>query len=551
MSTAEELKSIIKGDVETSEKALEHYSRDTSLFKVMPELVVFPKDEEDVRSLVKYVSGNKENNPDISITARAAGSDMSGGPLNESIILDVTKHLNHILEIDEEKMEAEVEPGVYYRDFERETLEKKGILLPSYPASKDLAALGGLIANNAAGERTLRYGKTNKYVKELDVVLSDGNAYTFKKLSREELEEKKKREDFEGEVYRKMHNLLEENYELVQEARPDVSKNSAGYALWDVWDRESFDLTQLFTGSQGTLGIITRAKLGLVKDKPYKKLAVLFFKDWKKLPRVVNKLLKLNPEEIEAFDDETMKLGLRFMPQIAWKAHKNTFMFLLSFLPEAIIGIRMLGIPKLVLLVQFAENSEEELSSKVDSLKNVLDGENIIMRVMKDEDEAQKYWITRRESFALLREFVGDKQTAPFIDDVVVKPEFLPEFLPKVLEILKEHNIHVTLAGHAGSGNFHIIPLMDLTKEEEKQKILEVSDKVYDLVVKYKGSITAEHNDGIIRTPYLKKMYGDKVYKLFEEVKRIFDPQNIFNPGKKVGGSKRYIEEHISPKSLS
>jgi FAD/FMN-containing dehydrogenase len=175
----------------------------------------------------------------------------------------------------------------------------------------------------------------------------------------------------------------------------------------------------------------------------------------------------------------------------------------------------------------------------------------VIMRVMKDEEEADKYWITRRESFALLRKAVGDKQTAPFIDDVVVRPDYLPEFLPEVLKILKEHKINVTLAGHAGSGNFHIIPLMDLSKSEEREKILSVSDKVYDLVVKYKGSITAEHNDGIIRTPYLEQMYGSEVYGLFKEVKNIFDPLNIFNPGKKVGGSKEYIRAHIVAKTDS
>ncbi|MDX1608416.1 MAG: FAD-linked oxidase C-terminal domain-containing protein, partial [Candidatus Spechtbacterales bacterium] len=135
-----------------------------------------------------------------------------------------------------------------------------------------------------------------------------------------------------------------------------------------------------------------------------------------------------------------------------------------------------------------------------------------------------------------------------FIDDFIVKPEYLPEVLPKVHKILKEYGIHETIAGHAGSGNFHIIPLMDLSKEENKAKIPEVSKKIYDLVIEYKGSITAEHNDGLVRSPYLEQMYGDKVYDLFEETKRIFDPQNIFNPGKKVNSSMEYAMKHIDHK---
>ena len=147
--------------------------------------------------------------------------------------------------------------------------------------------------------------------------------------------------------------------------------------------------------------------------------------------------------------------------------------------------------------------------------------------------------------FRSLREHTQGKRTAPFIDDFIVRPEFLPEFLPKLQEILKKYPIDYTIAGHAGDGNFHIIPLMDLTKSFSSDIILELSDKVYDLVLEYGGSITAEHNDGIIRTPYLKKMYGEKIYNIFEKIKNIFDPKNIFNPGKKVGGSREYIEKHL------
>ena len=170
----------------------------------------------------------------------------------------------------------------------------------------------------------------------------------------------------------------------------------------------------------------------------------------------------------------------------------------------------------------------------------------IKFHIAKNEAEAKKYWTIRRESFNLLRKSIKGKRTAPFIDDFIVQVEKLPEFFPKLNKILDSYgNFTYTIAGHIGNGNFHIIPLMDLADSKNREIIKELSDKVYDLVLEFGGSITAEHNDGLIRSPYLKKMYGGEVYKLFEETKRIFDLQNIFNPGKKVGANLSYALEHL------
>ena len=179
--------------------------------------------------------------------------------------------------------------------------------------------------------------------------------------------------------------------------------------------------------------------------------------------------------------------------------------------------------------------------------KDVSDKFEIKTRITTSEKDAQKYWLIRRESFNLLRKHVKGKKTAPFIDDLIVRPEYLPEFLPKLNAILDQYKNYMTytIAGHPGDGNFHIIPLMDLSDSKSKQIIPELSEKVYDLVLDYHGSITAEHNDGLIRTPYLEKMYGPEVYKLFEKTKQIFDPKNIFNPHKKVGGNMEYAMQHI------
>src|SRR3989344_4096830 len=561
----EELKNIIKGEISSNEKELLAYSHDASIFEIKPSVVVHPQNTEDLKNLVKWVVGNKNSNSELSLTARSGGTDMTGGALNDSIILDFTAHFNKILEVGHNLSAGEAgyavtEPGVFYRDFEKETLSKD-LLLPSYPASREICTVGGMVANNSGGEKSLRYGKTENYVEELHVVLSDGEDYVLKSLTPEELNQKKLQNNFEGEIYRQMHGLLESNYELIQKAKPNVSKNSAGYLLWNVWNKNMFDLTRLFTGAQGTLGLITKIKFRLIKPKKYSKLLIIFLRDLNNLGEVVNMVNKNEPESFESYDDHTFKLAVKIFPDLIRKIGIGA---LFRFIPDvwkivtglgvgyqggalARLGISV-GIPKMVMLVEFTGDDKKELVDKINKCqKEVYDKFGIKTGVTKNEKDAQKYWIIRRESFNLLRKHVKGKKTAPFIDDVIVRPEYLPEFLPKLNEILDEYKDYMTytIAGHPGDGNFHIIPLMNLSDEKSRQIIPELSEKVYDLVFEYHGSITAEHNDGLIRTPYLEKMYGKEVCGLFEEVKRIFDPQNIFNPGKKVGTDMNYAMKHI------
>lgn len=543
MNLKEEVQKIIKGEVENDEATLKKYSNDASILEVKPEIVVYPKDIEDLKNIVKFVSENKKENSNLSLTARSAGTDMSGGPLNDSIILDFLKYFNHIKEVSGDI--AVTEPGVYYRDFEEAT-KKQGMIFPSYPASKGLCSIGGIVSNNSGGEKTLAYGKTEKYVLEMKAVLSDGNEYTIKPLNKQELDEKMQQQDFEGGLYRQIFKLVSENNDKLKKAKPNVSKNSAGYFLWNVWDGEIFDLTKLIVGSQGTLGLLTEVKIKLVPVKSHSKLLVIFLRDVKPLAELVNIILPFKPESVESYDDNTLKLAMRFLPDFAKKFKtKNLISMAFSFLPE----VKMIltgGFPKMVVLVEFVSNDEKEIDQKLKKLDDALKPLNLKTHITKTEDEAEKFWTIRRESFALLRKHVKGKHTAPFIDDLIVRPEYLPEFLPKLNEILEKYPFIHTVAGHIGDGNFHIIPLMDLSQKSDYDAIPEIIEKVFNLTLEYKGSITAEHNDGIIRTPYLEKMYGKEIVDLFQETKNIFDPQNIFNPHKKVGkGMKSYMIGHI------
>ncbi|MFZ2049094.1 MAG: FAD-binding oxidoreductase [Minisyncoccia bacterium] len=539
----EEIQKFFKGDIQDDEETLKLYSHDASLFTVLPKLVVFPKDSEDIQNLVQWVNENKSKDPSLSITIRAAGSCMSGGPLGESIIVDVMKYMNNIGEIKAEG--TVVEPGVFYRDFEPLTLQKN-LILPCYTASKNMNALGGMIGNNCAGEKTLKYGKMENFVIESKVIFSDGKEYTVKPLTKNELEVKKSQNDFEGSVYKNLSNLILANKKLIDDARPNVSKNSAGYYLWNIYNGETFDLNKLIVGSQGTLGLVTEAKIKLVKTDKTSKLFVIFMKDLTHLAALVNEVLPTNPDSLETYDDATLKLAFKFFPEMlkSMKA-KSFFKLIMSFIPEAFMMLRG-GFPKLVVLVEYAGATEEEVNQKMSDLKNKITHFNFIMRETKSEEESNKYWTIRRESFNLLRKHIKNSRTAPFVDDVVVRPEDMPAFLPEMKSVLDDYKLVYTIAGHAGNGNFHIIPLMDMHNHKNVEVIKEVGEKIYTLVAKYKGSITGEHNDGIVRTPYLDKMYSPDILGLFKKTKDIFDPQNIFNPGKKVGGTVEYLTSHIT-----
>ncbi|MEK9194427.1 MAG: FAD-binding oxidoreductase [Patescibacteria group bacterium] len=540
---AEDIKKFFRGSILTDEKTLELYSRDYSIFEIKPQLVLYPKDSEDLKNLVNFVREKRKKRENLSLTARSAGTDMTGGPLSESIVIVFTKNFNQIKEIKDNYVR--VEPGVYFRDLEKE-LKNKNLLYPPYPASKEICALGGMIANNSGGEKTLFYGKTEDYVEELKVVLSDGEEYLLRPITKEELNQKIGEKGFLNEIYKKLLKLLDDNFDLIKKSKPEVSKNSAGYALWNVWDKNTFDITKLFVGAQGTLGFITEAKLKLVSQKRFRKLAVIFLRDLNGVADLVVQILKYKPESLESYDDKTLFLALKFLPGILRLMKGNAVKLFWKFWPE--VGMILKGgLPKLVMLAEFSSNDEKKLDQEVKEFKEAISRMGFRVRIAKDEADAEKYWTIRRQSFKLLHEHTKNKEAAAFIDDVVVKPEHLPEFLPRLNQILDKYKNYLTytIAGHPGDGNFHIIPLMDLKKPEVRALIPKISEEVYDLVLEYKGSFTAEHNDGLIRTPYLEKMYGPKVNKLFREVKRIFDPLNIFNPGKKVDGSLNYALEHI------
>ena len=540
-----ELSSVIQGEVVLDQDTRNFYSHDASMFELVPKAVVYPKDSQDIQKLVEYVTKQKKTDPTISLTARSAGTDMTGGAINDSIIMDMTRYFNKILAVSANK--AKVLPGVHYRDFEKETL-KHDALMPSFPASRELCTVGGMVANNSGGEKSLEFGKTEKFIKELKVVFADGNEYVVKPLTRAELYEKMSKRTYEGELYKKVFKLVDENYNQIKAAQPHVSKDSTGYHLWNVWDRENgmFDLTQLVVGSQGTLGIVTEITFRLIKNPKHSGSLIIFMDEMDNLGEVINKVLTHKPATFEGFDNYTLMLSFKlfffFHKSLGWTGLTKLGLQLLP----SLVNFRR-GIPKMVLIAQFTADTPEEVATKVHKLK--LDMKEFGHDALFEEDETEleekKFLIMRRESFNLLRNKVKDKHTAPFIDDLVVPPEHLPTFLPELRAIINKYKLLATIAGHMGDGNFHVIPLMKFEDEKERVKIEPCMREVNALVLKYGGSMSGEHNDGMSRGPWLKQQYSPTVMSYFREVKYIFDPLNIFNPNKKTDSDWEYSMAHL------
>lgn len=576
-----QLATLLDGDVSIDTAELTSHSTDWSLFKIMPDMVAYPKNTKDLEKLVSFVNDHNQHSKEtLSLTARAAGSGMSGGSLNHSIIVDVTKYMNAVgaITLGDFGMQATrgdfsypitakatVQPGSMYIPFEKETM-KHNMLMPTFPASRKLAAIGGMVANNGAGEKSLKYGQNKDFVHSLQVVLADGNEYTLEPLDYDGLRKLIAKKNFLGQIASEMYELIKKNFDLITSKKPTTSKNASGYLIWDVINADSidafekgngtFDLTKLVVGAQGTTGLITEVTYKLTEHEEKEEMIVSFVNDIHQLPKIVEVLKKHDLDTIELYDDNTFKIGVKFFGDfIKDKGFFQAIKYSVRFLPEFWMAITG-GVPKFIVLAESADANPEKVHADVmaefeDLKKEIPDLKSFIVK----GKASAKYWDFRHDSFKLLTEHSmksraagSGTRTAPFIDDIAVNPEYLPEYLPRLVEILDEYKeeFMYTIAGHLGNGNFHIIPLVDMNKQQNKDHIVEISERVYALALEYGGSITAEHNDGIVRTPFMPMMFGDEMMKIFTKVKNIMDPKNIFNPGKKIGMTKKDIHKYLA-----
>lgn len=507
-----------KGDIDTTKEALQTHSTDASVFRVAPSTVLYPRDVADIVTAVSVVAVEKKTNPNVSLSVRAGGTCMSGGSLNTSYMLNLTKYMNKV-EIDAENMVARVEMGAYFRDIESEALKARLMFAP-YTSSHLICGIGGMIGNNASGEKSIRYGATIDNVIDLEVVLADGSVITTSPKKLAEITDEK-------EI--KLAQIFAAEGEKLKDAVGLVPKVASGYRLERVVKDGIFDLAQLFTGAQGTLGIATKATLKLVPIPKYTSLLIISIDSIKDLPFILDTIMKHNPEGVETFDINTYNIAKVHMAEHA----------------EKIAGFIHPTTTALV-LAQFSEEADEKTKLQAQTCKEELVARNVSVDDAKDPVVADSAWKIRRSSYGLMRDHNQPGfRAVPCIEDVIVPVSKFDVFVEGLVDIMKEHKIVYGFHGHIGDGALRIIPVFDFNDPKVADKIIAFMHDVFALVKKVRGNTSADHGDGIIRTPFLKEFYGEELYGVFEQIKKIFDPENIFNPNKKVGGTEEMIKQYL------
>lgn len=514
------LQEHIIGEVMVSADARRYFSTDASIFSVTPAMIVYPRNENDVRKTARFCWQLAERGRSIPITPRGAGSDQSGAAIGPGISMVFPAHLNRILEFDGKTGDVTVEPGISYGKLQQ-TLHTHNRFLPPYPASVEYSTVGGAVANNASGEKSIKYGATRDYVKRLRVVLANGELIEVRRLSKRELNKKLGLASLEGEIYRNLDALIEENADILKKEGPAVSKNSAGYNLAEVKRKDgSFDLTPLIVGGQGTLGIVTEVTLQTEAHNPHTTLVVAQLDSLEIAEEVLAGLQKLpsSPSAIEMVDDQL----LNFV-----QAHN----------PNQLKGVLEQPYPRIVLLIEFdnaSERLQKRLAKKTVKLLSKL---QVTYEAVTDSARIAELWKIRQSSATVAAYAEGNAKALPIVEDGIVPIAKFKEYLTAIYALFKKYNLQPAVWGHAGDANLHVQPFLDLAQVGDRQRVFRLIEEYYDMVIKLGGSTSGQHNDGRLRGPYLEKLYGADLYDLFVKVKNIFDPFGILNTGVKINVS--------------
>lgn len=519
------LQEHLVGEVMTSADARRFFATDNSIFSLAPSIVVYPRNENDIRKTARFAWQLAERGRIIPITPRGAGTDVTGAALGNGIMLVFPAHMNRIIELDQKSGVVVMEPGLNYGRLQQ-TLQTHERFLPPYPASLEYSTIGGAVANNASGQKSIKYGTTNDFTRGLRVVLANGEVIETRRLSKRELSKKLGLTTFEGEIYRSLDTLIEENRETVNKVVFDTLRNTAGYDIADVKRKDgSFDLTPLFVGSQGTLGIISEITCETESHNPETVVFGAFFDDIKKACEAIRELRNLPqiPSSIEFVD-----------------GHLLTKVNQLN--PNQLKGIVPLPTPAAALIIEFDDPSDRHRKKTIKKARKILETHAQDFREETDPHAQITLWKIRQASASILSHNEKSQKPIPIIEDGIVPVDKLHDYIQGIYALFKSLGLEVALWGPAGEGNLHVHPFLDLAELGDRQKAFRLMDEYYTLVKSLGGSSSGQHNDGRLRAPYLEQQYGKDVYALFQKIKQIFDPYTILNPGVKINVTQEDIK---------
>ena len=502
----------IEGEVRFDRATRGMYSTDASVYQIFPTGVVIPRSAEDVIQALRVC---REHG--VSITARGGGTSQGGQAIGSGIQIDFSKYMRRILELDTEAATVRVEPGMVVAELNQQ-LQPHGLQLPLDLSTANRATLGGMIANNSSGTRSVVYGSTIDYVEELTVLLADGSVVTLGPLGLEELEEKCHQEDLEGRCYREVRRLARDHADEIQARYPKIQRRVGGYNLDRfVPGRSPFDLSKLLVGSEGTLGLVLDATLRLVPLPKAKALAVAQFTNLRDALVAVPAILGHKPSAIELMDRNLL----------AMTKGKPHFEPLRDF---------VVGDPGALLIVEFMGDSEEALPGRMDALEEELVSLGLsapLHRAVEPGAQA-RIWKLRQAGLGLAMAEVGDSKAHSFVEDTAVAPEQLPEYIDRFQEILDRYDTTAIFYAHASVGLLHIRPAVNMKTVGGVERFKGIAEEVSELVLAMGGALSAEHGDGLVRSPFQVKMFGQLIYNAFCELKDAFDEKGLFNPGKIV-----------------
>lgn len=528
------LQSHISGDVIVSNKIRQVYSQDGSILTITPSLIVYPRSTNDIRKVARFGWQLAEKGHVLPITPRGSGTDTNGSALGKGIILNTTAHMGKILELDTRQKLVRVQPGLNFRSLQ-ETLHTHGLFLPAYPANYKYSTIGGAIANNAAGEKSLKYGSMREWVQKLEVVLANGEVIQTGKVSKKELERKKGLATLEGELYRAVDGLVADHenaiYDYDDNRKSYLSRDNVGYALADVFSKDgSCDLTPLFVGSQGTLGVITEAIIKVAPYSPHKSVIVAGFSSTKAMVEAVNLALAMDPSSIEMIDQALIKYakqerGLNLVANLFETDQSN---------------------PLAILFIEYDEENQRKRNKKIKKLYKLLSKTATDIRATDDPEAQEAIWAVRDASSVIVNYDRSGKAALPVIDDCIVPIEKLDQLIGVINELSTKHKLELATWGHAGDANLHVMPLLDMGKLGDRQKIFRIMNDYFAAVVDLGGSIAAENNDGRLRTPFTQLQLGEELTQVNATLKKAADPFAMLNPGVKTGTKLKEIVDLLS-----
>lgn len=514
------LQEHLLGEVTDSLEIRRHFSHDASILELTPSIIVYPRNENDVRKTARFSWQLAQRGRVISITARGGGSNTSGSAIGNGILLLFTAHMNRILALDAKKKSVVVEPGATYDKLEQ-ALHTHGLFLPPYPASLHYATIGGGIATNAIGEKTTKYGDTRQYVDRLRVVLANGEVIETGQLSKRELNRKLGQSNFEGDIYRGLDSLLEENAELIaaEAQRVKAQYNAMGYCLFNIKTKKSFDLTPLFIGSLGTLGIITETTLNVTLHNPVSSVALVSLNELNDLHHFLPEVLKLEPSICDMVNAAAIDYILQLNPNQLAGALEN---------PRAAVH----------LFIEFDNLKSAEQKKALKKIQKMAQAAGGSCRLATDPEDIEHLWKIRHSVSTILTQARGQRKAVPVAEDISVPLSSLVEFMHRAGEIYFNKGLVGAAWGQAASGVVRMQPVLDLGNVGDRQKLYKVSESIYELAKEMGGSISAAAGDGRIRAPYLRSLYSQEYCDLLLKVKRIFDPHGTLNPGVKTASAK-------------